>query len=147
MREISFRAKRIKDGAWVCGPLFYYDGCVAIGWNHGIEVDEEGLKPYTYDFVDHKTVSEYTGINDSEELYIYENDLVKYGSYIGCAKFENGAFGLAYFDEEGNAIFTPFILLKVNNCMRMPELKIVGNRFDTPCATKVDIEKLLEQEG
>ena len=64
MRDIKFRAKRIKVGEWVYGYLDY---------------DEES-EIHTVDGwkIDKNTVGEFTGLYDLIGLPVYEGDVIKY---------------------------------------------------------------------
>lgn len=79
MREIMFKAKRIDNGEWVEGFLFYmmYDGvkvcCIGCEPIHGSDYgDIIGL----WYMVDEETVCQYTGLTDKSGVKIFNGDVV-----------------------------------------------------------------------
>ena len=70
MREIKFRGKRVDNGEWVFGHYCtdYYDGI-----RHLISEDDgtNGL------YLNPETVGQFTGIQDANDVYIYEGDIVR----------------------------------------------------------------------
>lgn len=83
MREILFKAKRIDNGEWVEGFLFWQ-------WYDGVKVCCIGLEPISANdysevlgcwfIVDEETVCEYTGLKDSKGNKIFEHDILSYNS-------------------------------------------------------------------
>ena len=120
MREIIFRGKRTDNGEWVQGYLvkgrkayivtFYASAYMVVSPSCHASVD--------FVVVDLETVEQYTGVNDINNVQMFEGDIVDVliGTavrfpepvrYKAVVDFKEGAFGLKYFRgvvEE----FTPF---------------------------------------
>lgn len=78
MRKIEFRAKCIDNGEWVYG---YY---LAVAGTHKIlSFNPDSPSGATYYDVDPHTVGQNTGIEDCNGKFIFEDDIVNYGSTRG----------------------------------------------------------------
>lgn len=149
MREILFRAKAINrdsiDGR--CRRTDYKNG----DWVYGLIT-----KPYNeeYDFpaemrntdgvtgieVDYKTIGQYTGLTDKNDVKIFEGDVVKgtaySGKFVGIIVWidEIGGFGVRYKKRQEATAWENSSILKCASKRRTDEFtaEIIGNVFDTP---------------
>lgn len=127
-REIKFRGKRIKDGAWAYGLLLVWSD----GETHILERGEVTDIVWKRE-VDPATVGQFTGLTDDCGADIYEGDILAAEDLDRCmtvvAEFRRGAFyfvdrggGIAYFlDEFGHTAI-------IGNIHDNPELLKGGNQ-------------------
>lgn len=122
MRKIKFRAKGIGTGEWVYG---YY-----VETNCGRIIEENGV----VNIVDEDTVSQYTGLEDTNGFEIYEGDLLAYDN--GDIKEIDEVF----FDEKYGTIEVAIngnkreSELLSNVLARLPEncsYRVVGNIYES----------------
>lgn len=132
MREILFRAKRIKDGKWAEGYLSQTTIVGEAPARLALIITEETEKVYDhYRYeIDPDTVGQFTGVSDKDGAKIFEGDIVKqffdFGLEITAeAVFREGAFGLSA-RRGGTTEFTPFA--NICNCA----FEVSGNIFDNP---------------
>ena len=115
-REILFRGKRTDNGEWVEGYLVKQYGANEIYLPNG--TDNEGFDRYS---VDISTIGQYTGLNDCDDVKIFEGDIVRLdnrspeGSWTAVVEFgnPNGTYSWGYQLKriDGDEGFNPDILL------------------------------------
>lgn len=98
MREILFRGKRIDNGEWIIGGIYYTkNGGTVITTNiYAIGVGIPDIELSGHFYVDPATVGQYTGLTDKNGTKIFEGDIVRAvtpnTSKNCCVKFEYGQF-------------------------------------------------------
>ena len=134
MREILFRGKRIDNGEWVYGvPVIGKTSGVFMVW---IEAKSKSSRN-TLSLRDvvrqaeviPETVGQYTGLDDKNDVKIFEGDVVRYLNSIesgnGIVIFEACAFLFNWIDiDEIDS------LLRYFQCSK--ELEVIGNVHDNP---------------
>lgn len=127
MREIIFKAKRLDNGEWIKGNVFFSDDGKC-----GICVGTPIVR-ITYD-VDSKTVCQYTGITDKNGNMIFEHDIITFREIKIDSKLEeqNGVVlhhvGTSIYNTEFEVDFTPEKLIKVRQ--KSGECEIIRNIYD-----------------
>lgn len=127
-RQIKFRAKHIKNGAWLYGDLLQSnEGSVCIGV-HGQYIDDGMHFNDMYDetpYIDEDTIGQFTGLLDKNGKEIYEGDI------LGCPE-DN------YFLNEA-VIFTEGCFMVKDDYTTTPMCAIdaqyrtvIGNIHDNP---------------
>lgn len=120
MREILFKAKRIKNGEWVEGLLWkkkYNSNNIFISCFPDKDDNEE-----TY-VVDPNTICQYTGLTDKNGNKIWENDVVKDNVVFGTVVWDEKHVQFMIDDEfDGHQEYTDW----------WGEVEVIGNIFDNP---------------
>ena len=126
--EIKFRGKRLDNGYWAYGQLFYTgDRAFIIGKYTLNEVQIPGKK-HTEDIVvrgwievDPTTVGQYIGIKNKSGMKIYAGDVCKNGDWVEDAKAWNYRTEIVEWDC-GNGMWVGF-----NHNSNGMSCEIIGN--------------------
>lgn len=123
MRDILFKGKRLDNGEWIQGYLFFK---AYICW--GMVNDVPDMKE-----VDPETVCQYTGLTDKNGRKIFNGDIIRYINEInGKEKIEEIKYNKTYASfcrirkSEMGSQYLSMDEEIANRC------EIVGNIFDNP---------------
>ena len=134
MREMLFRGKRADNGQWVYGvPVIGITSGVFMVWIES-ETKRGRWELSLRDVVRQaevipETVGQYTGLDDKNDVKIFEGDVVRYLNSIesgnGVVKYDNCAFLFNWIDiDETDSLLRHF------QCSE--ELEVIGNIHDKP---------------
>mgnify|MGYP000103729627 CR=1 FL=1 len=140
-----FKAKRIDNGEWVQGYLFYdgfengriFIGGLVIEKYNGTACDDWNVTGIDFCEVDPSTICQCTGLKDKNGKLIWENDIVRdeYGNFYK-AFWQNDYYQFSFCAKTG--VFP--IGAKWNLwSFKSSEIEVVGNIFDN--------KESLESEG
>lgn len=138
MREIKFRGKELGTGQWVYGNLVKLaDGQVCIIPQNIIG---DSIPQYS---VDPKTVGQCTGLQDRNEVDIYEGDMIFHYDQNCIIEYDSSAFVLkGLHKDKYKRVYAHLVHYLID--ITIPEvngskydgvttsLEIIGNRFDNP---------------
>lgn len=126
-REILFKGKRVDNGEWVegfycprpyshfpCEPSIFPIATIDKEW-YGIEVIPE-------------TVGQYTGLNDKNNVKIFDGDIVT----VENPNISDDEYGIVKFDNDGAMFIVEFDTFTVDfgNNIDGNRCEIIGNIFD-----------------
>lgn len=127
MREILFKAKRIKDGKWIEG--YYQKRYDLLGNEEHLIFHADSYKVWEYADIVPETLCQFTGLCDKNGNRIYENDILMAHldeSYPEDATYETVEWGVAgWVTHEANSIDRQYI-----DEFDLEHYEVVGNIFD-----------------
>ena len=116
IENIKFKAKRLGNGEWVEGDLIHKETYVCIGY-----LSSEIPNITRVHKVDPSTVCQFTGLKDTNDVPIFEGDIIDFGGE-GEVVFKDGAF---------YAKFGKYTECLLCNLVKSGQpVTIVGNKFD-----------------
>ena len=137
-----FKAKRIDNGEWVQGYLFYdgfengriFIGGLVIEKYNGTACDDWNVTGIDFCEVDPSTICQCTGLKDKNGKLIWENDIVRdeYGNFYK-AFWQNDYYQFSFCAKTG--VFP----IGAKWSFKSSEIEVVGNIFDN--------KESLESEG
>ena len=117
-REILFRGKT--DDEWVYGDLGHLKNAITI-------TKRNFIYPY---IVMPETVGQYTGLNDKNNVKIFDGDIVT----VENPNISDDEYGIVKFDNDGAMFIVEFDTFTVDfgNNIDGNQCEIIGNIFDNP---------------
>lgn len=136
MREILFRGKRKDNNEWVYGGIvhqtdFYGDKCDRWFIIDGTDTQDYDIG-YEYEVIS-KTVSEWTGLYDKNNVRIFEGDIVGFDTQIyegvetheGIVYWCDGCFWIDCTEHEGEEG-----IYNLSEFLKICYLIVIGNYYD-----------------
>ena len=118
IENIKFKAKRLDGKGWVCGYFYEENGNTFIIENR--QKESKLNRNLTYQ-VDHSTVCQFTGLKDTNDVPIFEGDIIAFDGE-GEVVFKDGAF-YAKFGKYTECLLCNLVKSGLS-------VTIVGNKFD-----------------
>lgn len=118
VENIKFKAKRLDNNTWVEG--YFYVEC---GNTYIIEDRQSESMLYRNEAhqVDPSTVCQFTGLRDTNDVPIFEGDIINFGGE-GEVVFKDGAFSVK-FGKYTECLLGSLVKSKES-------IKVVGSKFD-----------------
>lgn len=132
MREIEFKAKRLRINEWVFGSLYVrtVDNIVKY------YIIENVNRPWRR--VTPETVCQWTELFDKNKTKLYDGDKFQYrkhdgyflDDFVGVVKYKNGSFGFTVIGEASTGYFVPFSKFDELHEDFLDHIEIIGNIHD-----------------
>ena len=97
LKEILFRAKSLRNNAWVYG---YYNNCCWLGCNINQTKDYIMTTLGIMHEIDRNTLGQYSCFLDSNDKKIFEGDIIRYCDRLSYDCFEESIHYPEYYDGE-----------------------------------------------
>lgn len=130
VKKIKFRGIRIDTGKWVYGYYRKYRRCHYINSQYNNKMWVKVIP---------RTVGQYVGKEDDNNKEIYENDIIM-ANYTTMARglhlicFHNSMFGGLLVEYRNHKDKWDFFRRLI--CDKLYNIKVVGNKFETPVLLK-----------
>lgn len=142
MRNTLYRAKRIDNGEWITGALFPTkdgDPLICNSVLASTPVDESAVCVACH--VDPGTIGAYTGLDDANNRYIFEGDILQFGDFKIVVFWNDEQFQwqakkgtecwCEFPKKDWNYIDLGWIAAEIV-CFGKMYTKIIGNIYDNP---------------
>ena len=139
MRDYEFRGVKLDNGEWIQGSL------LTEGNSRKIVVPKEGMVGcmVTMYPVKPKTVGQYTGLKDKEDIKAFEDDIVKChfantekSEHIGIVVYRDGKYQAQIKTGVTGAFYIPLAdgvpRLRQDKSVYMEWFEVIGNIYDNP---------------
>ena len=129
MREILFRGKRLKDGAWIEGFYCEFANNMSGEQEHFIQTVKSDGRIDTLYHVAPTTVGQYTGRTDKNGKRVFEGDIIRlYNGSVGVVLWSDNDQAYLIFQDPVKMV----ILDDFGNYGRPEYYEVIGNIHDNP---------------
>ena len=137
MREILFKAKRLDNGKWIEGSLSIQNGEILNDGTRTFEYRIMGMRG-ELDYVDPKTVCQYTGLKDMNGKKIFEGDIIKIPDDYNEFGHNAGEIYEIYFCYGGFRLKPKYSKARGYWLEDDRTVEVIGNIFDNPELLEVE---------